>query len=133
MRAQQSFPAVPASAREVRRFVGAVLSDLVEDVADSVLLMAAELAANCIVHAGSPFSVTISRLGDQLRIEMTDQGGGSPDLRRPGPLEPHGRGLQIVDAIADDWGVTHRGASSKTVWFSVQLGAVSPRLPGFQP
>lgn len=112
--------------------MGGVLPGLVGNIADSVLLMAAELAANCIVHAASQFSVTVSRLDDQLRVEVTDHGGGSPQLRRPGPLEPHGRGLQIIDAIADDWGVTHRGASSKTVWFSVELEAASPTLQGFR-
>jgi hypothetical protein len=40
-------------------------------------------------------------------------------MRSPGPEEPSGRGLQIVNMLSQDWGVEQRAAAGKTVWFVV--------------
>ena len=44
-------------------------------------------------------------------------------MRSPGPEEPTGRGLQIVNMLSERWGVEHASAHGKTVWFTV------PTLP----
>ncbi|WP_329144520.1 ATP-binding protein [Streptomyces niveus] len=52
-----------------------------------------------------------------LRLEVSDAGAGRPELGSPGDEEMCGRGLLLVDALADRWGVCDReGGIGKTVW-----------------
>ena len=106
-----------------RQFVGNAVTDLGTDVRDAAVLMVSELATNAIVHAGSGFEVGIERTATCLRVEVTDIGAGEPKLQSPPSSEPHGRGLRIVQELADQWGMDH-GASrpGKTVWYEVRLG-----------
>lgn len=73
----------------------------------------AELAANATTHGrvpGRDFRVTLYVVADTLRIEVTDT--------RADRL-PHlgsGRGLMLVDALADRWGVTPGLYPRKSVW-----------------
>ena len=55
---------------------------------------------------------------DVFRIEVTDLSPVVPKLRQAGPDEECGRGLAIVDALADDWG-TRVDDDGKTVWFTI--------------
>ena len=59
---------------------------------------------------------------DWLRIAVTDVGGGEPELQSPSSSDPHGRGLQIVKELSDEWGmIDNEDDSGKTVWFAVRL------------
>jgi hypothetical protein len=40
-------------------------------------------------------------------------------MRSPGPNDPSGRGLQIVDMLSDEWGIEPEVPAGKTVWFSL--------------
>jgi serine/threonine-protein kinase RsbW len=85
-------------------------------------LMVSELATNCIRHTNTAFDITIVRERAEIRIEVTDRAGGTPVMRSPGPSEPTGRGLQIVDMLSKEWGVEQTSrATGKTVWFVVAL------------
>ena len=81
--------------------------------------MVSELVSNCIRHTPSTFEVSVELTAATIRVEVSDQGLGTPKLRRPPPSQPTGRGLQIVELLADDWGVRQAADSSrgKTVWF----------------
>ena len=46
-------------------------------------------------------------------------------MRSPRPEEATGRGLCIVEVLADSWGVTTHDGSGKTVWFSLAAVARS--------
>ena len=90
-----------------------------ELVADAVVI-ANELATNAVLHAGSDFTVTISRRSDgSIRIGVHDERPGTPRLRQAAPGAGSGRGLSLVAAIASSWGadLTDDG---KVVW--AQLG-----------
>lgn len=87
-------------------------------MADDVILSASELATNAMLHSnsglpGETFVVWVCvKHGDYVWMEVEDRGGGwnPPDKERD-----HGHGLDIVDAVASDWGVDgdyHR----RTVW-----------------
>jgi anti-sigma regulatory factor (Ser/Thr protein kinase) len=108
---------------DARRFALNGLPRDQEDVRERVELMVSELAANCVVHAATEFEVVITRTAECVRVEVTDTGDGQPSVRWPGPLQPKGRGLQIVSALADEWGVEPApdDAAGKTVWFTVRL------------
>jgi anti-sigma regulatory factor (Ser/Thr protein kinase) len=97
--------------------VGELLSDRPLEVIHAVELMTSELSANCVQHARTGFELAIDSKGP-IRVEIRDSGPGQPKKRSPRPQAPTGRGLQIVDSMADDWGVTP-DPRGKVVWFTV--------------
>ncbi len=121
------FPSTPASIAAARRFVAAQLAGVLDparDALDEVTLMVSELATNSVRHAGTPYRVAVFRSGDFVRVEVSDAGGGRAQVRNPGPRDPHGRGLQIVSALADRWGVDDDAdAAGKTTWFTYRVKA----------
>ena len=82
--------------------------------------LVAELAANAVTHGrvpGRDFRLTLRLVGERLRIEVTDtRGERLPDLQRPAGDAESGRGLLLVDALADRWGVIEGPFPCKTVW-----------------
>ena len=119
MRRMRTFPAIPQSVHAARRFATDTLSDSPASTVESVELMVSELATNCIRHERTSFHITILGSTQEIRIEVTDSGSGMPTMRSPGPDEPSGRGLQIVDMLSDSWGVEPEHPSGKTVWFTM--------------
>ncbi|WP_399029013.1 ATP-binding protein [Streptomyces sp. 15-116A] len=89
----------------------------------------AELAANAATHGrlpGRSFRLTLYVIDSTLRIEVTDTRGD----RRPTPQTPaadaeSGRGLLLVDALADRWGVTEDRFPRKTVWAELHIAPSS--------
>ncbi|MGP4046472.1 ATP-binding protein [Streptomyces sp. 2A115] len=92
---------------------------------DAASHIVAELAANAATHgrvSGRSFRLALYVVGDTLRIEVTDTRGDR--LPRLGSLQPDtesGRGLLLVEALADRWGVTSGSAPRKTVWAEITL------------
>jgi anti-sigma regulatory factor (Ser/Thr protein kinase)/dienelactone hydrolase len=117
MRARR-FPGKGESVTAARRFVRDVLRGQPDERIEVVELMTSELATNCVRHARTGFELAIELDAGYVRVEARDTGQGRPKLRSPAPSEPTGRGLRIVEALCDSWGVTP-GASGKTVWFTV--------------
>ncbi|MGZ4183780.1 MAG: ATP-binding protein [Solirubrobacteraceae bacterium] len=130
MRETRSFPEQPESVTAARRFATDVLREVSPDVTATVELLVSELATNCIRHTNSAFDLTIIQSGAEIRVEATDYDAGAPTMRSPEPTDPSGRGLRIVDALAAAWGVEHRSAQGKTVWFTVVVPATD-RAPEF--
>jgi anti-sigma regulatory factor (Ser/Thr protein kinase) len=134
VRRRREFPLAVGSASAARRFVvdtltrtAAASTDLVEDVG----VIVSELATNCIRHARTGFVVTVDGSRDALRVEVTDSGAGVPALRSPGPREPSGRGLQLVQAMSDEWGSAPGPRGGKTVWFTVSFDNPGQGTTGF--
>ena len=99
-----------------------VLTVLNEAQRSAIALIVSELAANCVLHAQSAFTVSIERSASAINIEVVDHGDGHPVMRWPSDLEPNGRGLQIVNSLADAWHVAH-GADGNAVRVVVKLDA----------
>jgi anti-sigma regulatory factor (Ser/Thr protein kinase) len=119
MKRMREFSAEVSSVPAARRFVVAVLSPSPEEVRHAAELLVSELATNAIRHVRTEFVVSIQASGGAIRVEVTDYGGGTPEMRYPGATEPTGRGLRIVDMFAVDWGVDHHRGGGKTVWFTL--------------
>jgi anti-sigma regulatory factor (Ser/Thr protein kinase) len=119
VRESRSFSHHPESVGEARRFATQALGGVTPEVRDAVELMVSELATNCIRHTGGAFDLTIVQAGGEIRIEVTDRAGGTPTMRSPGPDDPTGRGLQIVNLLSAAWGVEQLDARGKTVWFTI--------------
>jgi anti-sigma regulatory factor (Ser/Thr protein kinase) len=119
------FAGVPTGVSAARRFIREALAGEDAEVVEAAELLTSELASNCVRHANSDFEVAI-RSRDPIRIEVRDRGGGEPQVLSPTPDQPSGRGLLIVNAMSDRWGVIP-SPKGKTVWFALGEGAGARR------
>lgn len=126
-----AFTSTPRGARLARLFVAHCLDSWGHPhtgaVNETLTLITAELCANAVQHGrvpGRDFHVRLAEEagGARLRVEVSD----TRAERRPAatvPADPDaesGRGLLLVAALADGWGVTdRRGGPGKTVWATV--------------
>jgi anti-sigma regulatory factor (Ser/Thr protein kinase) len=114
------FHCQPESVAGARRFVRDVLSDQPRETVEAAELMTSELATNSVLHAHSDFELAIHLTRGEIRVEVSDHGEGQPIMRSPTPKEHSGRGLQIVQGLSEDWGITP-SPDGKLVWFSLPL------------
>ncbi|MEU7136272.1 ATP-binding protein [Streptomyces sp. NPDC046261] len=126
-----SLPAAPPSVAAARRFSERLLAEwgLGELTADATLLLS-ELVTNAIVHVpegAGDVELVISRTPDHLLAQVSDAGGCLPLCAEAGPDSENGRGMWLVEQIADRWGHHASGTGTgKTVWFALSLpGAAS--------
>lgn len=118
----RAFPRAADSVPTARHFVTAAVSDVPQDVLDRVALLVSELATNAVRHAGTDFIVRVEQTDEEIAVEIADAGEGTPMLRRAEPRDASGRGLRIVEALADSWGVRpDPNGAGKTVWFTLSL------------
>jgi anti-sigma regulatory factor (Ser/Thr protein kinase) len=106
-----------ASLGEGRRFVARTLRGwrVEESRIEPVLLVANELVANAIVHARSAPVVALVESGDNLLLRVSDDSDVAPVPQNPSVDQGSGRGLLLVEALSDRWGV-EAGAHGKCVW-----------------
>ncbi|MDQ1706624.1 MAG: hypothetical protein QOF18_2990 [Frankiaceae bacterium] len=117
-----ALPPIPESARAARRFVGEVLQAArAEEFLDSAQLLTSELVTNGIVHAHTDLRVVIEATPTWVRVEICDDNPMLPSQREYDDDASTGRGLGLVEVIADEFGVEAVG-TGKRVWF--RLGAV---------
>ncbi|MFT2016350.1 ATP-binding protein [Streptomyces sp. 796.1] len=123
-------PAERAAVSDARHRVRAWLSrkDVSEDARDTAQLVISELVTNAVVHTSSTsISCVLQAVRGQLRIEVRDQGGCAtrPVPRDAAMGDEHGRGLLLVETLADTWGVVHgeRG-TGRTVWAALPTHSV---------
>jgi anti-sigma regulatory factor (Ser/Thr protein kinase) len=111
----------PSAVREARAEVRRQLEGwgLAErgDVAEVTELLVSELATNALLHAASRFRLTLSAAHGVLRCEVADAGRRVPQVVDAGSAES-GRGMFLVDALAQRWGC-HQDGAGKTVWFEL--------------
>jgi anti-sigma regulatory factor (Ser/Thr protein kinase) len=121
------FTSTPRGARLARRLVSHRLNEwghpYTGPVNETLTLIAAELTSNAVRHGhvpGRDFHLQLTLSGGTFRIEVADT--RAERLPEPGHPEADtgsesGRGLLLVDALADKWGVEPRpSAPGKTVW-----------------
>lgn len=129
IRTQIRLAPVPASARQARRFVADTLAQWGDErYVDAASLLVSELVTNAVVHAGSAVDVIVGQQGMHatLRIEVHDSSIRAPRMGSFDLDSVSGRGLALVEAMSDRWGVEN-GNAGKSVWFELerQLGEVS--------
>ncbi len=123
--ASAEFPASPQSAAAARRFVEAELRGQgwsANDI-DTALLLTSEVVTNAVVHARTALVVQLELSRDRIRVDVDDQGMGVAVLGSAGVDDVGGRGLQIVDALADRWGDERRAGGRHRVWFELRTHA----------
>jgi DNA-binding NarL/FixJ family response regulator len=113
------FPADPTSGSHARRQLRAVLDDWrLDALFDDAALLTTELVNNAVVHARSDVMVTAELRDDALRIAVTDTGEGTPYRPHADMTATHGRGIMLVEGVANAWGTAVNG-ETKTVWFDL--------------
>ncbi|MFV2121842.1 ATP-binding protein [Streptomyces sp. Act-28] len=97
---------------------------IAEDPAHTAELLTSELVTNALIHTARGAVVTATLTGDVLRVEVRDFAPEPPDPYVAASEDgTHGRGLLLVQAMADAWGVRAQGVG-KAVWF--ELDGVKP-------
>ncbi|MDQ0792471.1 SpoIIE family protein phosphatase [Streptomyces sp. B1I3] len=112
----QNDPEALTSSRHMIR--AAVRAWGAKDRTDEIELAADELITNALVHTDGGAIVTIRMLtgaGRRLRVDVEDRSSALPRRRDVGESGVSGRGLMLVDRLADIWGVESRG-NGKSVW-----------------
>jgi anti-sigma regulatory factor (Ser/Thr protein kinase) len=110
--------ACPSSVQQIRRSISTWADFLSDDARTDLVLAVSEIVTNSVRHgpARGRISIDARRSDDGIRVDVRDDG----EPQRLAPREPDdegGRGLHIVAAIADTWGVS---ADPTCVWFTMR-------------
>ncbi|MEU6619371.1 SpoIIE family protein phosphatase [Streptomyces litmocidini] len=132
--------AEPERIAEAREQVRQLLHDWSDgDQLDAAVLMVSEMVTNVLVHTdGDALLVAEVACGEKarrLRVEVSDGSDELPHKRHPGEMASSGRGLVLMEMLADAWGVDPRG-EGKAIWFELnepEAGAGPGPGPGTGP
>jgi anti-sigma regulatory factor (Ser/Thr protein kinase) len=92
-----------------------------EPLAETLILLVSELVTNAVVHTGRPAVLRLSLPGAEapeeaiVRLEVADRSGRAPVPRCVDGEATGGRGLALVDGLADRWGWSAEGVG-KRIW-----------------
>jgi anti-sigma regulatory factor (Ser/Thr protein kinase) len=113
------------AAAQSRGWLAGLLHDWSSDAIDTVQLLVSELVTNAVLHTEDSIEVTATVTATRITVEVIDRNPTKPVVRDYGHDAATGRGLRLVDALADAWGVRNE-ADRKAVWFRVSDGLQSP-------
>jgi anti-sigma regulatory factor (Ser/Thr protein kinase) len=117
-----------SDAREVSRVRHAVTTALSsagisDDERDVVALLVSELVTNAIRHGRPPLTVRAEHIDGAVTVGVEDASSTLPVPAEDTSWDASGgRGLHLVEALADCWGVT-RNRNGKRVWFRLQVSS----------
>lgn len=95
-----------------------------DEATEVAVLIASELATNAVRYARTPVVVRLGHRPDRLVLSVEDFSEASPAVRHPIATDEGGRGLVLVDALAERWGETHI-EHGKRVWAEIALSSAS--------
>ncbi|NGN66965.1 SpoIIE family protein phosphatase [Streptomyces sp. A7024] len=106
------------SAREARKLAREALAGWgLSDLEDAVELLVSEVVTNAVRYAQRPVTLRMVHT-DRLRCEVVDDVPQLPRMRRAGPADEGGRGMYLVNRVAQRWGA-ERLSAGKVVWFEI--------------
>lgn len=121
--AHLALPAQPTAPARARRFVSATLGKWHVDGGDDAVLVVSELVTNALLHARSPMTVRLAEEPDgALRLSVEDASPVAPRTRAFSIESGTGRGLRLLESIAEAWGV-EPVEGGKVVWCRIRPGA----------
>ncbi len=119
----ERLPGSLTAAAEARRKLEPFQSLLGSRRLEVLRLLVNEMVTNSLLHAGAlktGIGLKVEATADVLRVEVTDQGPGfDPEVRQPTVDQTSGRGLFLVQALSDRWGVIRSGGTR--VWAEIDL------------
>ncbi|WP_199424160.1 ATP-binding protein [Actinotalea solisilvae] len=116
---------VPADVRHVRRARQWVMAHagargLAAPALRVVELLTSELVTNAVKYGGGDeVLVRVTPAAGGVRVEVHDECPLTPQVLDPEDAAPGGRGMRLVNLLADQWGVDRREPAGKAVWFAV--------------
>jgi anti-sigma regulatory factor (Ser/Thr protein kinase) len=142
----------PSSVGAARRFIRARANawSFPEPASDQLVLIGSELVTNAVLHARTELTLTLELHDHRVRISVKDHSLAPATMRHYQPDALTGRGLGVVAALSDTWGIS-AAADGKVVWAELdadgdltangqpapELGGVPssppPGLPGARP
>jgi anti-sigma regulatory factor (Ser/Thr protein kinase) len=119
--ARRAFPGCADQVARARQFVADELAGC--PVSDEAVLCVSELATNALTHTasgdGGKFEVIVQRWLYLARVSVCDEGSQeSPGARALDLISESGRGLGLVEMIADRWGQPGDG-NGRVIWFEM--------------
>ncbi|MGW2009678.1 ATP-binding protein [Streptomyces nigrescens] len=113
-----------------------------EPLAETLILLISELVTNAVVHTGAAAELRMCFSGSgavvgTVRVEVADASARPPRQRHADGDDTNGRGLELVDGLADRWGWQQEGAG-KRIWCEVDRGrplllAAGSDLSAYEP
>jgi len=121
--ARIALPRSPASVGEARRFIQARAAawSIPEPAGSQLVLIGSELVTNAVLHARTELTVTLELRDGRVRIGVTDRSQAPATLRHYQADAMTGRGLGVVAALSDRWGIS-AAPDGKVVWAEVVAG-----------
>jgi anti-sigma regulatory factor (Ser/Thr protein kinase) len=119
--ASKVLAALPRAVSAGRTFTTSVLGVWgLSHLSDTAELLVSELITNVVKHAGGFATLGLS-VRDALLVQVWDVGSTPPIRRAPADDDIGGRGLELVDLLAKEWGCDILTAGGKIVWFALDL------------
>jgi hypothetical protein len=110
-----------------RHWITQRLRDLPAEVSECAALLTSELVTNAVLHAATPFTVTLHLMTDRIRVDVADGSPVPPSIKDYATDAATGRGLTLFNTLASDWGV-QPVIGGKIVWFELPVDyPVTPR------
>ncbi|MET9515514.1 ATP-binding protein [Streptomyces sp. NPDC002994] len=129
LQVQLEVGADPAEVGRARRWARSRLAGsgirVDEPLAETLILLISELVTNAVVHTGCPAVLRMlfgTAADGTVRVEVADASARPPKPRHADGDDTNGRGLELVDGLADRWGWQSEGAG-KRIWCEVDRGA----------
>jgi DNA-binding response OmpR family regulator len=123
-RASVHLPHDLANIARARRFLRQTFRDWgLLRLVDDALVVVSELVANAMTHANSGCELRLSLTDSSARIEVFDDGPGTPDPKPSSVTREHGRGLYLVTALTTAWGIELIPDDGKLVWAELMHSA----------
>jgi PAS domain S-box-containing protein len=128
--ARVELPYSPASVGAARRFIANRIAawSFPEPAGAHLVLVASELVTNAVLHARTALTLTLELRDGRARVSVKDQSRARPTLRHYQPDALTGRGLGVVAALSERWGIT-AAPDGKVVWAEVGGAAAGLGAP----
>ncbi len=111
---------VVESTPTARHWVTEQLHDVPDDVTECAALLTSELVTNAVLHAATPFTVTLHLMEDRIRVDVADGNPVVPSIKDYAADAATGRGLTLFNTLASNWGVLPV-VGGKIVWFELPV------------
>ncbi|MEU3183783.1 ATP-binding protein [Streptomyces sp. NPDC006923] len=125
--------ALPSRIGQVRRIISAQLRYWhLDPLIDQAALGVTELLTNVHRHAQPDkiCTVDVELLLERLMVSVSDHDPRLPTVNHAQPFDTGGRGLALIAAVSESWGVRPRGDTGKSIWFTLPAppSALAPPL-----
>lgn len=119
-RAERELPVSHESPGLAREFLRtATCAQHHSSLVDDAVLLTSELVTNAVLHGGPPLVVAVECDGQRLQVQVRDGALEQPTPRDSARSDESGRGLALVAALSEDWGVDPVD-DGKYVWFVIR-------------